>query len=99
MFLAISRFAVANAMEKDVRDAFLRRPHYVDTAQGFIRMEVANPSGNDQEFWLLTWWQEEKDFQTWHRSHAYHDSHAGMPKGLKLDPKRTKMMYFQVVAK
>lgn len=98
MFLAISRFAVANAMEDDVREAFRQRPHHVDSAQGFIRMEVANPTGNNQEFWLLTWWQEEKDFQTWHRSHAYRDSHAGMPKGLKLNPQRTKMMYFQVVA-
>lgn len=59
---------------------------------------MANPTGNDQEFWLLTWWQEESDFQVWHRSHAYRDSHAGMPKGLKLEPSQTKMMYFQVVA-
>lgn len=98
MFLAISRFAIANAMEEEVRDAFRRRPHHVDRAQGFIRMEVANPTDNDQEFWLLTWWQEEKDFQAWHHSHAYRDSHAGMPKGLKLDPERTKMLYLHVVA-
>lgn len=98
MFLAISRFAIANGMEQDVRDAFRQRPHYVDSAHGFIRMEVANPADNDQEFWLLTWWLEEKNFQAWHRSHAYRDSHEGMPKGLKLDPKRTKMMYFHVVA-
>lgn len=98
VFLAISRFAVANAMGEDVRDAFRRRPHLVDGAPGFIRMEVANPADNDQEFWLLTWWQEENDFQAWHRSHAYKASHAGMPKGLKLDSSRTRMMYFQVVA-
>lgn len=98
MFLAISRFAVANAMGEEVRQAFCFRPHLVDSAPGFIRMEVANPAGNDQEFWLMTWWREEQDFQAWHRSHAYRDSHVGMPKGLKLDPERTTMMYFQVVA-
>lgn len=98
MFLAISRFVVANGMGEEVRDAFRLRPHLVDNAPGFVRMEVANPTGNDQEFWLLTWWQEESHFQAWHRSHAYRDSHAGMPKGLKLEPSRTKMMYFQVVA-
>lgn len=98
MFLAISRFSIANDMGKEVRDAFRLRPHLVDRVRGFIRMEVANPTDNDQEFWLLTWWQEEVDFQAWHRSHAYRDSHQGMPKGLKLDPERTKMMYFKVVA-
>lgn len=98
MFLAISRFAVANAMGTNVRDAFRARPHHVDHAQGFIRMEVANPTDNDQEFWLLTWWQTEQDFRSWHGSHAYHDSHAGIPKGLKLDPARTRMLYLDVVA-
>jgi heme-degrading monooxygenase HmoA len=98
MFLAISRFTVANEMGAEVGAAFRDRPHHVDNAQGFIRMEVANPTDNDQEFWLLTWWQEEIDFQVWHSSHAYRDSHKGMPKGLKLDPERTKMLYFHVVA-
>lgn len=49
MFLAISRFTVANHMDEDVR-------------------------------------------------HAYRESHQGIPKGLKLDPKRTRMMRLEVVA-
>lgn len=98
MFLAISRFAVANGMGKEVRDAFHFRPHLVDSAKGFIRMEVANPTENEQEFWLLTWWQEEQNFREWHHGHTYRDSHAGIPKGLKLDPKRTKITHLKVIA-
>lgn len=98
MFLAISRFAVANGMDKEVRDAFRLRPHLVDSANGFIRMEVANPTDDKQEFWLLTWWHEEQNFHDWHRGHTYHDSHAGIPKGLKLDPKRTKITHLEVFA-
>jgi len=98
MFLAISRFAVANEMSEEVRCAFLARPHHVDVAPGFVRMEVANPTHDSNEFWLLTWWRNEQDFQTWHRSHAYRDSHSGIPKGLKLDPSRTSMTYLDVVA-
>jgi len=98
VFLAISRFTVANGMGKEVSDAFHLRPYFVDSAKGFIRMEVANPKDNDQEFWLLTWWQEEQDFQTWHHGHTYRDSHAGIPKGLKLDPKRTQITYLEVIA-
>lgn len=98
MFLAISRFSVANDLDEQVREAFRQRPHHVDSAPGFIRMEVANPADDENEFWLLTWWRREEDFHSWHRSHAFRASHSGMPKGLKLDPARTRMMYFKVVA-
>ena len=98
MFLSISRFAVANTLDDAVRNAFLARPHLVDAAPGFIRMEVANPCADAKEFWLLTWWQDEGSFDTWHRSHAYHASHAAIPKGLKLAPGRTEMTRLQVFA-
>lgn len=98
MFLAVSRFVITNEMSDEVRAAFLQRPHCVDDAPGFIRMEVANPTGDRNEFWLLTWWRTESDFQNWHKSPAYRHSHQNIPKGLKLEPTQTQMMYFQVVA-
>lgn len=98
MFMAMSRFTVANGMEEDVRAAFLSRPHKVDTASGFERMEVLRPLGQPEEFWLLTWWRDETSFEAWHRSHAYQDSHAGMPKGLKLVPGSTEIRRFERVA-
>lgn len=98
MFLAISCFSVSNDLDDSVRAAFQRRPHKVDEASGFIRMEVANPSDNPKEFWLLTWWRDVASFQAWHKSHAYRDSHVGIPKGLKLDPAATRIMHFEVFA-
>ena len=98
MFLFVSSFTVANALDDATRNAFLERPHLVDDAAGFIRMEVANPCDDAKEFWLLTWWQDEASFNSWHRSHIHHASHAGIPKGLKLVPARTKMMRFDVFA-
>ena len=98
MFLAISRFCVANNMDEDVSLAFRQRPHKVDQAEGFVRMEVANPTDNANEFWLMTWWTSQQAFTAWHHSHAYHESHRGIPKGLKLDPKRTLMTHLDVVA-
>lgn len=98
MFLAISRFTVANQMDAEVRQAFVQRPHLVDQATGFVRMEVANPTDQPHEFWLMTWWTDQPAFEAWHHSHAYKDAHKGIPKGLKLDPKRTAMMHFDVVA-
>jgi len=84
MFRAVSRFAVANDHDDAVRAAFRERPHRVDEAAGFLRMGVANPCSDAKAFWLLTWWRDEVSFEAWHHSHSYRESHAGIPKGLKL---------------
>lgn len=98
MFLALSRFTVANGMEEEVHSAFRARPHEVDQVPGFCRMEVFRPQENSAEFWLMTWWFDEASFDTWHRSHAYRDSHRGMPKGLKLVPGSTEIRRLEQIA-
>lgn len=96
-FVALSRFTVANGMEEEVRQAFRDRPHLVDGTPGFQRMEVLAPVDAPDEFWLLTWWSDEQSFQAWHRSHHHHDSHRGIPKGLKLIPDKTRIQYFDQI--
>jgi heme-degrading monooxygenase HmoA len=98
MFLSISQFTVANALDDEVRKAFLHRPHHVEKAPGFIRMEVANLSLDSKVFWLMTWWDTAESFENWHSSHAFKASHAGIPKGLKLDPKQTALIQLEVFA-
>lgn len=96
-FVALSCFAVANGMEAAVREAFLERPHHVDKVAGFLRMDVIQPVEDNCEFWLMTHWTDEASFKRWHRSHEYGDSHAGIPKGLKLVRGRTQIRYFNHV--
>lgn len=96
MFVAISKFTVANGMRQEVLDAFVRRPHLVDSAPGFVRMEVLNAQEPAEEFWLLTYWTDEPSFQHWHKHHR-HDSHAAMPSGLKLVPGSAVLRYFERV--
>lgn len=98
MFVAMSRFVVANGMEDAVRQAFVDRPRLVDGAPGFVRMSVLRPSGRPQEFWLMTYWTDEPSYRAWHASHAYHDSHRGIPKGLKLVPGATEITFLEQVA-
>jgi len=98
MFVAMSRFVVSNGMEEDVCAAFRRRPHMVDAAPGFVRMEVLRPFEQPEEFWLLTWWTDEESYRRWHRSHAYHESHAGIPRGLKLVRGETRITLLEQVA-
>lgn len=57
MFFSIRRFAVENEFDEEMRKAFLDRPHSVNSAPGFIRVEVANPCADAKGAWLLTWWE------------------------------------------
>lgn len=97
-FVALSKFVVANGMTPEVKQAFLDRPHLVDDAPGFVRMDVISPVENPDEIWLITFWRDEQSYRAWHRGHAYRDSHEGIPKGLRLDPKGTSIRMFDYVS-
>lgn len=98
MFVALSKFVVANDLEEAVALAFVRRPHLVDDAEGFQRLDVMRPVENPKEFWLITYWRDEDSFRTWHRGHTYKASHENIPKGLKLVQNMQEMRFFSYVA-
>ncbi|HKQ05253.1 MAG TPA: antibiotic biosynthesis monooxygenase [Blastocatellia bacterium] len=95
VFVALSQFTIANNMVAEVRQAFLNRPHLVDQAPGFLRMEVISPVESPEEIWLLTYWTDEANFRAWHHSHQYRESHGQIPKGLKLMPKSARLRFFE----
>lgn len=97
-YVVLSKFTISNGMEKEVKEAFVKRPHFVDSAQGFIKMDVISPIENLSEIWLITYWKKEEDYKSWHHSHLYKDSHKGMPKGLKLVPGNTKITFFEHIS-
>ncbi len=97
-FVALSKFTIANAMAPDVKTAFRNRPHKVDLVDGFLRLEVISPVDEPNEIWLITFWRDEATFDSWHGSHLYHESHEGIPKGLKLVPKSAGIRRFEGVA-
>lgn len=84
-------------MAAEVCDAFQKRPHIVDQAPGFVRMEVFTPIDCPEEFWLVTHWENEEHFKSWHRGHTYREAHKNIPKGLKLDAKQTELRFFKQI--
>ncbi len=92
MILAISRFKVANGMEAEVREAFLNRPGFVDSAKGFLGMETYTAKTDPSIFYLVTRWSDQDSFHTWHHSKEHHESHRFIPKGLKLDGSYTEIV-------
>jgi len=97
MITVLSQFVVANGMETEVRDAFVNRPHLVENAPGFLRLEVLCPTNDPKEFWLFTYWETEQHFRDWHKHHL-HDSHKLIPKGLRLDARGTRVHVLRHVA-
>ena len=91
MTVVLSRFRVANGMDADVRQAFRQRPRAVEQAPGFLWLEVLTDADDPAAFYLLTRWTDRDSYETWHRSPAHRESHALIPKGLKLDPEWTKV--------
>ena len=98
MIVVLSRFTIANNMSEEVRIAFTQRPHLVDEATGFLGMEVMSPTGNPAEVWLFTRWSDAQSYAAWHKGHEYHESHKGIPKGLRLVPGLTEITLLEAFA-
>jgi len=96
-FVAMSRFVIANGMEDEVKAAFRARPHLVDNASGFLRLDVLSPLEAPGEIWIMTYWTDAGSYRAWHRSHVYHDAHQGIPKGLRLVPGAQKVSELEYV--
>lgn len=94
MYVVVSQFVIANDKVEEVREAFRNRPHQVENAPGFIRMEVISPIDEPAAVWLMTFWENKNNFETWHRSHRYKESHVGIPARLKLVPGKNRITCF-----
>jgi heme-degrading monooxygenase HmoA len=97
MVVVLSRFRVANGMQQDVRHAFLSRPGLVDDAHGFLGLEVFTDSCDPAVFYLFTRWTDAESYRTWHRSEQHHESHRGIPKGLKLEASFTQVLVLEPI--
>jgi heme-degrading monooxygenase HmoA len=98
MILAISRFRVVNEMQHAVEEAFINRPHLVDTVPGFIGLEVFANMVDSSAVYLITRWTDVHSFHSWHSGPAHRISHQSIPKGLKLDPSQTELLLLQRIA-
>ncbi|MBF0447265.1 MAG: antibiotic biosynthesis monooxygenase [Magnetococcales bacterium] len=94
MFTVISHFKVMPGWREKVEQAFLNRPHLVEQADGFIRIDVLQKQDDPDQFWLYTQWRDETSYEIWHKSHQYQESHSHIPEGLKLQGAFTDIKKF-----
>ena len=99
MFAVLSKFTIANGphLEAEVKQAFIDRPRLVESAPGFLRLDVLSPLENPDQIWLLTYWADEASFNSWYRTHHYQASHKEIPNGLRLVPNSTEICFFEYI--
>lgn len=85
-------------MTSEVKEAFRQRPRLVDDKAGFIRMDIISPESNPDELWLLTYWESRKSYETWHSSPDRRQSQQFIPKGLKVVPGSTRIIFYEHVS-
>ncbi|WP_158859229.1 antibiotic biosynthesis monooxygenase family protein [Lunatibacter salilacus] len=93
----VSKFKVENGMEEEVKKAFKTRPGFVESAKGFVRLDVLSPINNPAEIHLITYWESDEDFEFWHRNHLK-ESHKNIPKGLKLIPRSWELTKYEYIS-
>ena len=100
MFVVISKFTVDNqdGMTEAIKTAYRERPHLVEHAVGFVRLDVLSPLESPNQIWLITYWVEQENFQHWFRTHAYRQAHQSIPGNLKLISSETEMLFFDHIA-
>lgn len=97
MIAIVSKFEIENGMEAQVKEAFRNRPGLVEQAKGFVKLDVLSPLHNPAEIHLITYWENENDFNHWHQNHLK-ESHKDIPKGLKLVSKSWELSKYEHVS-
>jgi heme-degrading monooxygenase HmoA len=99
LIAVLSKFTVAGDQDMidAVKEAYVNRPHLVENAPGFVRLDVIRQVDNPAAFWLLTYWESEEAFRQWYQTHQYHSAHAAIPDKLKLVPHSTELQIFEYI--
>jgi heme-degrading monooxygenase HmoA len=76
---------------EEVEQAFHARPRLVESAPGFLALEILRGLPDPSVFYIYTKWESLAQYQSWHSGPAHRESHVLIPDGLKLDPAYTRV--------
>lgn len=61
----INRLSVPEGSSAELEKRFAQRKHSVDKAPGFEGFELLRPVGETKEYFVVTKWATDEDFQAW----------------------------------
>jgi heme-degrading monooxygenase HmoA len=76
MYVSVSRLRVAAERAPELVAAFRRRAHLVDTAEGFVDLQVWQSDRDPTELMMVSRWRDRACFKAYMRSPAHRASHA-----------------------
>ena len=76
MYVSVSRLRVPADRAPDLVEAFRRRAHLVDTAEGFVDLQVWQSDRDATELMMVSRWRDRACFTAYMRSTAHRASHA-----------------------
>lgn len=79
----MSRLRVASERGDDLVEAFRRRAHLVEAAEGFVDLEVWRSDRDPDELIMVSRWRDKPCFQRYMKSEAHAVSHGRIPADLQ----------------
>lgn len=86
MLVVQNRIKVAESFKYEFLERFKNRNSNLKNHNGFISNYILEPTGDDNEYIVMTMWESKQDFEKWANSEDFKKSHSDpMPQGAILD--------------
>src|SRR5215208_3638942 len=83
MYVSMSRLRVPDERSTELVEAFRRRAHLVDDADGFVDLQVWRSDRDRGEVVMVSRWRDRDAFTAYMRSDAHRISHDRIPADLE----------------
>ena len=82
MIVVMNRFTVTTGREKDFEEAFKARAGLIDSAPGFLGLDMLRPCSPGGVFVSMSRWASMADFEAWTKSEAFQKAHGKRHEGM-----------------
>lgn len=76
MIVVQNRIRVAEPFRKEFLERFKNRNSTLKNHDGFISNYILEPTGDDNEYVVMTMWESRQDFEKWANSEDFKKSHS-----------------------
>lgn len=83
MYVSMSRLRIPPERAPELVAAFRGRARLVDSAEGFVNLQVWQSDRDPGEILMVSWWRDRGAFTAYMKSEAHRTSHDRLAPGLK----------------
>jgi heme-degrading monooxygenase HmoA len=95
VYVSLSRLRVEPERADDLVEAFRNRAHLVESAEGFVDLQVWRSDRDGTEMIMVSRWRDRPAFQAYMRSSAHAISHARIAPDLQQAIKLERLEHLQ----